>query len=153
MENVFTTIFNFDEFVFAYVVNIRFICDGEIYLLTCVLAYLLTYLLTYHTNDFWCPKISKSATTCNISHRNFDTKMVNKASLNLSWRRYLIKYNPLSSRYFPRWQSLSIVVHSFSKSIVVFTKEIKRVPNWSVWQTWYHHKPFIFCWWFKTHSC
>ena len=46
MENVSTTIFNFDEFIFAYVVNIRFICDGEIYLLTCVLAYLLTYLLT-----------------------------------------------------------------------------------------------------------
>ena len=46
MENVFTTIFNFDEFIFAYVVNIRFICDGEIYLLTYVLTYLLTYLLT-----------------------------------------------------------------------------------------------------------
>ena len=31
---LFTTIFNFNEFIFAYVVNIRFICDGEIYLLT-----------------------------------------------------------------------------------------------------------------------
>ena len=30
----FTTVFNFDDFVFLYVVNIRFICDGKIYLLT-----------------------------------------------------------------------------------------------------------------------
>ena len=28
-----TTIFNFNEFVFVYIINIRFICDGEIYLL------------------------------------------------------------------------------------------------------------------------
>ena len=35
MKNFFTTIFNFNEFV--YVVNIRFICDGEIYLLTLLL--------------------------------------------------------------------------------------------------------------------
>ena len=34
MENFFTTIFNFNEFLFVYVVNIRFICDGGIYLLT-----------------------------------------------------------------------------------------------------------------------
>ena len=34
MEKIFTKIFNFDEFIFLYVVNIRFICDGEIYLLT-----------------------------------------------------------------------------------------------------------------------
>ena len=33
----FTTIFNFNEFIFVYVVNIRFICDGEIYLLTYLL--------------------------------------------------------------------------------------------------------------------
>ena len=33
MENFFTTIFNFNEFLFVYVVNIRFICDGGIYLL------------------------------------------------------------------------------------------------------------------------
>ena len=31
---LFTTIFNFNEFIFVYVVNILFICDGEIYLLT-----------------------------------------------------------------------------------------------------------------------
>ena len=59
MESFFTTIFNFNEFIFVYVVNIGFICDGEIYLLACLLAcllpsflpsllnYLLTYLLTY----------------------------------------------------------------------------------------------------------
>ena len=34
IENFFTTIFNFNEFIFVYVVNIRFICDGERYLLT-----------------------------------------------------------------------------------------------------------------------
>ena len=34
MENFFNTVFNFNEFIFVYVVNIRFICDGEIYLLT-----------------------------------------------------------------------------------------------------------------------
>ena len=34
MENFFTTIFNFNEFIFVNVVNIIFICDGEIYLLT-----------------------------------------------------------------------------------------------------------------------
>ena len=34
MENFFNTIFNFNEFVFVYVANIRFICDGKIYLLT-----------------------------------------------------------------------------------------------------------------------
>ena len=39
MENFFTTIFNFNEFVFAYVVIIRFICDGKIYLLTYLLIY------------------------------------------------------------------------------------------------------------------
>ena len=33
-ENFFATIFNFNEFIFVNVVNIRFICDGEIYLLT-----------------------------------------------------------------------------------------------------------------------
>ena len=37
MKNFFTTIFNFNEFIFVYVVNIRFICDGEIYLLTLLL--------------------------------------------------------------------------------------------------------------------
>ena len=30
-----TTIFNFDEFIFVYVINIRFICNGEICLLIC----------------------------------------------------------------------------------------------------------------------
>ena len=34
MENFLNTIFNFNEFIFVYVVKIRFICDGEIYLLT-----------------------------------------------------------------------------------------------------------------------
>ena len=34
MEKFFTAVFNFKEFIFVYVVNIRFICDGEIYLLT-----------------------------------------------------------------------------------------------------------------------
>ena len=34
MEDFFTTTFNFNEFIFVYIVNIRFICDGEIYLLT-----------------------------------------------------------------------------------------------------------------------
>ena len=38
MENFLTTIFNFDEFILVYVVNIRFICDGEIYLPTYLLA-------------------------------------------------------------------------------------------------------------------
>ena len=38
MEKFFTKIFNFNEF-YLFIVNIRFICDGEIYLLT----YLLTY--------------------------------------------------------------------------------------------------------------
>ena len=34
MEKLFTTIFNFDEFIFVYDdVNIRLICDGKIYLL------------------------------------------------------------------------------------------------------------------------
>ena len=31
---------------FVYVINIRFVCDGEIYLLTYLLTDLLTYLLT-----------------------------------------------------------------------------------------------------------
>ena len=35
MESFFNIVFNFNEFIFVYVVNIRFICDGEIYLLTC----------------------------------------------------------------------------------------------------------------------
>ena len=30
---IITTIFNFNDFIFVYVINIRFICDGEIYLL------------------------------------------------------------------------------------------------------------------------
>ena len=34
MENFFSTVLNFSKFIFVYVVNIRFICDGEIYLLT-----------------------------------------------------------------------------------------------------------------------
>ena len=34
MENFFTTVFYFSKFTFVYVVNIRFICDGETYLLT-----------------------------------------------------------------------------------------------------------------------
>ena len=34
MENFFSTVLNFNKFIFVYVVNIRFICDGEIYLLT-----------------------------------------------------------------------------------------------------------------------
>ena len=33
MENFFTTIFNFNEFILVCVVNIRFICNDEIYLL------------------------------------------------------------------------------------------------------------------------
>ena len=33
-EELFITIFNFNEFLFVYIVNIRFICDGKIYLLT-----------------------------------------------------------------------------------------------------------------------
>ena len=36
MENFFNTIFNFNEFIFIYVVNIRVICYDEIYLLTCL---------------------------------------------------------------------------------------------------------------------
>ena len=42
MENLFTTIFNFNEYIFAYVVNIVFICDDEMYLLRYV---------TYLEND------------------------------------------------------------------------------------------------------
>ena len=42
MENLFTTIFNFNEYIFVYVVNIVFICDGEMYLLRYV---------TYLEND------------------------------------------------------------------------------------------------------
>ena len=38
MENFFTTIFNFNEFIFVHVVNITFICAGEI----CLLTYLLS---------------------------------------------------------------------------------------------------------------
>ena len=34
MEKVFTTIFNSNEFIFVYVVSIKFICDREICLLT-----------------------------------------------------------------------------------------------------------------------
>ena len=34
VENFFTTIFNFNEFIFVYAVNVRFVCDGEIYSLT-----------------------------------------------------------------------------------------------------------------------
>ena len=34
MENFSNTVFNFKEFLFVYVVNVRFICDGKIYLLT-----------------------------------------------------------------------------------------------------------------------
>ena len=34
LNKVFKTILNFNEFIFVYVVNIRFIFDGEIYLLT-----------------------------------------------------------------------------------------------------------------------
>ena len=34
LENFFTTIFNFNEFMFVYVVNVVFICDGEIYLVS-----------------------------------------------------------------------------------------------------------------------
>ena len=34
MEKFSTIIFNFNEFILVYVVNIRFICDGEIYFLT-----------------------------------------------------------------------------------------------------------------------
>ena len=41
MENSFTKIFNSNEFIFVYVVNIGFICDSEIYILT----YLHTYTL------------------------------------------------------------------------------------------------------------
>ena len=33
MDKFFTTVFNFNEFIFVYVVNIRFTCVGEIYLL------------------------------------------------------------------------------------------------------------------------
>ena len=36
-----TTIFNFNEFIFVYVINIRFICDDEIYLLTYLLKYIM----------------------------------------------------------------------------------------------------------------
>ena len=36
MEKVFTIIFNSNEFIFVYVVSIKFICDGEICLLTCL---------------------------------------------------------------------------------------------------------------------
>ena len=41
MENSFTKIFNSNEFIFVYVVNIGFICDSEIY----ILIYLHTYTL------------------------------------------------------------------------------------------------------------
>ena len=34
MENFFTTIFNFNEYLFVYVVNIRLICDDRIYFCT-----------------------------------------------------------------------------------------------------------------------
>ena len=60
MENFLNTISNLNEFIFVYVVSIRFICDDEIYLLTDWLAGWLagwlaawltdwlTYLLTYN---------------------------------------------------------------------------------------------------------
>ena len=47
MENFFTTIFSFNEFIFVYVVNIRFICDGEIYVLTYLTEILLVSFLKY----------------------------------------------------------------------------------------------------------
>ena len=34
MEKFFTTVFNFDKLIFVHVLNIRFICDDKIYLLT-----------------------------------------------------------------------------------------------------------------------
>ena len=40
-----TTIFNFNEFIFVYFISIRFICDGQIYLLAYFLACLLASLL------------------------------------------------------------------------------------------------------------
>ena len=50
VENFFTTIFNFNEFIFLYVLNIRFIWDGEIYSFVYSLTHpthSLTYLLTF----------------------------------------------------------------------------------------------------------
>ena len=38
MRKYFTTVFNLIEFILVYVVNIRFVCDGEIYLLTYLFA-------------------------------------------------------------------------------------------------------------------
>ena len=51
MENFFTIIFNLNEFVFVYVVNIRFICDGETYLFIkkCPLP---TDTITLYNHDF-----------------------------------------------------------------------------------------------------
>ena len=34
-----TTIFNFNELIFVYVINIGFTCDGEIYLLTYLIGF------------------------------------------------------------------------------------------------------------------
>ena len=34
MHEFFTTVFNLNKFILLYVVNIRFICDGEIYFLS-----------------------------------------------------------------------------------------------------------------------
>ena len=44
-----TKIFNFNEFIFVYVINIRFICDDEIYL--------LTYLLTSQARSLLKPRV------------------------------------------------------------------------------------------------
>ena len=52
-----TTIFNFNEFIFVYVINIRFICDDEIYLLTYLLKYIMynAWFLGVPENEI-CPK-------------------------------------------------------------------------------------------------
>ena len=46
-----TTIYNFNEFIFVYVINIRFICDSEIY--RCSVSIIIAtseFLITEHTS-------------------------------------------------------------------------------------------------------
>ena len=89
METFFTAIFNFNEFI-LYVVNIRFICDGKIYLLNMLKSIkksekgklqakcLLTFLPDTH-KEMFCMSLLKdvrehSWMSHNVSFRSFAGK-------------------------------------------------------------------------------
>ena len=52
METFFTISFNFNKLIFVYVISIRLICDGEIYILTYILC-LRTRFPCSGSLDFW----------------------------------------------------------------------------------------------------